>query len=475
MTDAATRHGLRPAPSRASLNGKIVLGNSSSLPWPVLIYLITVVFPLGVRVGPLVMTGLRTLLLLFLIPLLVRLFTGQLGGLLVIDILFILHILWGVVALAMNNPDQVVQQSGSVGLEFLGGYLIGRAYVRTPEAFTGTARMLALVVCCILPFALLESLTFRPMLIELLRSTGSLMIGVINAGERMGMRRAQASFAHPIHYGLFCSVAFSLTFVALTGTFGKARRYITAMLIAFAGFLALSSGALLAIALQISLIAWSTALARVKSRWWILVGLFALAYVIIDLLSNRAPLQVFMSYATFSPHNAYYRSVIFEWGMKNLWSSPVFGIGLKDWTRPEWMGSASVDNFWLLMAMRYGIPGFLFLATGYALGVIQIMWRDFDGNARLILIRRAWVFTFLGLSFTLCTVHIWSNVYSFVFFMFGAGMWMIHAPNDITSPQQDVPSEGPGPGETLPRSASTYTRFPGVVRGGAPKPALRTR
>ena len=485
MTDVATGRGQHPAALRRSgeLTRAVLAAQaaspSSRLSWVVLLYLFAVVVPLGLQVGPLVMTSLRALLLVLLIPLMVKLLMGRLGGLLLTDVLFVLHILWATVALGVNNPSQVVQQVGSTGIEFLGGYLVGRAYVRTPEAFAATCRALALMVCCILPFALLESLTFRPILIEILRSTGVAAVSAVDEGTRMGMRRAQATFAHPILYGLFCSVAFSLAFVALTGIVSTTRRYVTAVMIACAGFLSLSSGALLAIALQVALIAWSTALASVKGRWWFLVGLFALAYVLIDALSNRAPLQVFMSYATFSAHNAYYRNVIFEWGMVNVWSSPVFGIGLKDWIRPRWMGSASVDNFWLLMAMRYGIPGFLLLALGYALAVAQIMRRDFHDNVQLTLFRRAWVFTFLGLSFTLCTVHIWTNVYSFVFFMLGAGMWMIRVPSDAGATPPEAPPDRPGSGEPPPsasaRPPSPYTRFPGVPRGGALEPALRTR
>jgi O-antigen ligase len=89
------------------------------------------------------------------------------------------------------------------------------------------------------------------------------------------------------------------------------------------------------------------------------------------------------------------------------------------------MKSGSMDNFWLVMGVRYGIPGFLLISAGYSWAIFLIMRRDFHGNATLTQFRRAWVFTFLGLSFTLSTVHIWTNIYSFVFFMFGAGMWLI--------------------------------------------------
>jgi hypothetical protein len=431
--------------------------NAMRLPLPVILYLLTVVIPIGFNMGPLAMTTLRLFLLVLVIPLAIQLVSGKLGRIFITDILFILHILWAVVALWVNNPTQVVQQVGSVGVEFIGGYLLARAYIRTPQAFVALCYWLVLLVCCTTPFALYEAKTGRPLIIEILHKLpGMTSVPIVTIEGRMGMERVQAVFAHPIHYGLFCSVAFSLAFVALKDIMGTAWRYISSAIIALSGLLALSSGALLAIVLQTALILWAGVFAKLKSRWWLLVGLFVVAYVVIDLLSNRTPMRVFMSYATFSAHNAYWRSIIFEWGLKNLWGSPVFGIGLNDWVRPSYMHSGSMDNFWLVMAVRYGVPGFLLLAIGYAIGVFRIMRRDFSGDILLAQIRRGWVFTFLGLSFTVSTVHIWTNVYSFVFFMFGAGMWLI-----TTAPGSQKTADDTNSAEELATQRGIrYSRFP---------------
>ena len=408
------------------------------LPLLILLYLLTVVLPISFSLGPLFMTTLRLMLLVMVVPLFFNLLRGRYGGVFLTDVLFTLHILWAIVALAVNNPEQVITQAGSVGPEFLGGYLLGRAYIRTPENFAALCRWMVFLVGCTVPFALYEAASGRPLIIELLRKLpGFTSVSIVTIEGRMGLERVQAVFAHPIHYGLFCSVAFSLAFVALKDVTSDTRRYLTSIVVAGSGFLALSSGALLAIILQIALILWAAIFARIKWRWWLLVGLFVLAYLVIDIFSSRSPIRVFMSYATFSAHNAYWRGIIFEWGMKSVWLHPMFGIGLNDWVRPFFMYSGSMDNFWLVMAVRYGIPGFLLLAVGYAWSVFLIMRRKFEADIVLTRIRRAWVFTFLGLSFTLSTVHVWTNIYSFVFFMFGAGMWLIKAqPATEESPPQ---------------------------------------
>lgn len=430
------------------------------IPLPVLIYLLCVVVPIGFQAGPLAMTTLRLFMLIMIIPLMVRLISGHYGRILITDIMFVLFIGWTFVSLAANNPDKVIQNVGSSGIEFLGGYIVGRAYIRGSADFIALCKWIGILAVATLPFALLETATGRPLIIETLRKLpGLTSVAIVDIERRMGLERVQAVFAHPIHYGLFCSVAFTMSFIALRDVTGTTWRYVSSAIIAFSGFLALSSGALLAIILQIALILWSRAFASIQWRWWLLIGIFVLVYVVIDIFSNRTPIRVFMSYATFSAHNAYWRGIIFEWGMKSVWGHPFLGIGLNDWERPHFMYSGSMDNFWLVNAVRYGIPGFLFLATGYVLGIFRVMRRDFSESELLSLLRKAWVFTFLGLTFTLSTVHIWTNIYSFVFFVFGAGMWMITVSASSDDGIKKVSSTADD--NNTPRSP--YTRFANTV------------
>jgi hypothetical protein len=427
---------------------------SARLPWPVAIYLVCVLLPLWFHLGPLFLSALRVFLLIMIVPLFLRLLSGAYGRIVVTDVLFVLHVTWTVVALTVNNPAQVIAQTGSVGVEFLGGYMVGRAYVRTPETFLALCRWLVAAVICLAPLAVLETLTYRVPVIETIRSLPFFTsVELIRYEQRLGLYRAQVVFAHPIHFGLFCSVVFALAFTALKGVVSDTRRWISALLIAATGFLSLSSGAFLAILLQVALIAWAAVFTRIRWRWWLLTGLFALAYVVIDILSDRTPIRIFMTYATFSAHTAFFRAAIFDWGMLSVWSSPIVGIGLNDWVRPSWMFTASVDNFWLLIAMRYGIPGFLLLTIGYVWAMVRIMRRNFDVDSVLAQIRRAWVFIFMGLSFTLCTVHVWGSIYSFTFFLFGAGIWLMSA-----VPTSKVTTMSPPEGD-LPRTGHRYSRF----------------
>lgn len=435
------------------------------LPVPVLLYLLAVVIPVQFHLGPISLNGVRLLLLILIVPLTVQLMMGKFGRILWTDILFILHIFWAAVSLGVNNPDRVIESIGSTSIEFIGGYVLGRAYIRDVETFSALVRFLGIIIIAILPIAFYEAFTGRPIVIETIRKLPGLTSFVSpDTTPRMGLSRVQAVFPHPILYGLFASVGFSLYFVGLKGIVSTPVRYLMSTLISLSVFFSLSSGALLSIILQIGLITWAWALKPVKYKWLILFAIFAALYVIIDLLSNRTPVQVFMTYATFSAHNAYWRAAIFEWGMVNIWNNPVFGLGFNPWVRPRWMHTPSVDNFWLLMAMRYGIPGFAFLAMGYLIALWQIGRRNLDQDNRLLQFRQAWIFTFIGISFTLTTVHIWNVVYSFIFFLLGSGLWFITVKvggATMADTQESEPNRG---------TALQYRRaglLPGLLRGPA--------
>ena len=200
----------------------------------------------------------------------------------------------------------------------------------------------------------------------------------------------------------------------------------------------------MAFTMQGILIVWAAAFAKVNARWLLLLAFAVFCYVVVDLLSTRDPIRVFLTYATFSTHTAWNRINIFHFGMDNVWANPIFGLGLKDWVRPSWMG-ASMDNFWLVQAVRYGIPGFALIAGGYLIALWRIGQRDFDADPLLWQLRRGWMMAFVGLAFTLTTVHIWTSVYSFVFFLFGAGMWMMRA-----APNTGAPAPDPGQGMRTP-------------------------
>lgn len=454
------------AANRQSGHGHAIKG------WPALpvtLYFLLILLPVEFDLGPIFMTGIRALLLVLTIPMCLKLFTGELGRVLATDILFLLFAIWNITALAVNSPDQALSFGGSVALEAFGGYMLARTYVRTATDFIATCRMLFWIIGLTLPFAFYESQTGVapiPKLIDKLPFFYSVS-DFFNeaAGRRLGLERAQVIFNHPIHYGLFCSTAISLAFVGFKGIFIVHTRYLVTFLAVIGVIFSVSSGAILPMVLQFGLILWAWMMNSVQRRWGILMGLVTTAYVIVDIISNRSAIAVFLEYATFSPHNAYWRMIIFEWGMKNVWANPFTGIGLNDWVRPWFMHSGSMDNFWLLITVRYGIPGFLLLAAGYALVIWQVARRNFDADPMLWQLRRAWVFTFVGLVLTLSTVDVWATALSYVFFLFGTGAWLLSA-------EPQMPDDRKGETVGRPRPSASFTRQTGQKGRDTPTPAF---
>ncbi len=422
LTTEATYPPARQTTRQGSFGQSLASGR---LPIAVGLYLAAVLMPVLFNIGPLVITPTR-LILLFYVPILtVQLFAGKFGKILAVDVFFYLYLIWATIAIAVNNPSNVVESIGSTTVEFLGGYLIARAYIRTPENYESLIRALMVITILLLPFTIPELLNGKAVIPNLIDSIPGLR-SVNDAAnpKRMGLERVQNVFAHPIHYGLYSSIPFICVFHGMKDRKSLAWRLVGAAAIGFAVFASLSSGAVLALLLQAALLAWALVFNKLNYKWLLLFGLFVLAYILIDLLSNRTPMRVFMTYATFSAQTAFYRSAINDWGWFNVGQNPIFGLGFRDWIRPDYMMRGSVDNFWLVSAMRYGIPGLVLLSIGCLAGIVQVAIRDTSASAHITRLRVTWVITYCGIAFTLATVHVWTNVFSFVFFFFGAGMWI---------------------------------------------------
>ncbi|MGB7269094.1 MAG: hypothetical protein WBC90_06185, partial [Albidovulum sp.] len=86
-----------PSDSTTALTGSntdqraLNLQNSAGLSAVVLAYMISVVMPVEISVGPIALTPLRILLMIMIVPLSINLFSGRYGKLLLCDYLFFAH------------------------------------------------------------------------------------------------------------------------------------------------------------------------------------------------------------------------------------------------------------------------------------------------------------------------------------------------------------------------------------------------
>lgn len=369
----------------------------------------------GIRLSPY-----RVFLLVMIIPMLLRLLRENRAF--VADYLLAAHALWAALALAIYGGLAVGIESGGIYVvESFGAYLVGRLAVNSAETSRAMLRFMIIVLAVMAAFTLPESITGNHLLREISRAVmGGAPLPVIE--PRLGLHRAFGSFDHPILYGVFAASTFAAAYYVLGKEKLRLRSIAVLGLIAGSTFLSLSAGPLVAIVFQCLVLGWDRITKGIQMRWSMLVGGFTLAWLAVTLVSNRGFVKVFITYFTFSPQSSYNRTLIWDYGSAEVARHPVFGIGLGDWIRAPWM-SDSMDNFWLLTAVRYGLPALLFLVVA----IVLIAWqqtRIVGRDKELNLYRMGWLATIIGFSVSGITVHFWNAMFAYFFFLVGTGVWM---------------------------------------------------
>ncbi len=400
------------------------------------LFLITLMIPIQVFLGSLQLTPNRLVLLALIIPLLVKWANGEAGKIYGLDFVFIGYVVWMGLTLFIAHGTKVIDLVGITFVETVGAFLIGRVFVRTPEDFERVLNVLFYIMLLLVPAAVLESFTGIRIYSEIADAIGKTHPWVFLEGgseKRMGLFRAHTVFEHPILFGAFSASIFGLLYYGRGKSDDRPAGIRRAFLSLAGTFFSLSSGAIISMAAQIAMVIWDKIMRKVPRHWLIMLGLVIAAFTAVNLASNRTPFQVFITYASFNSHNGYIRIAIFNYGMENVWANPIFGLGQGGWDRPSWL-AASVDNFWLLMAIRHGFPGFLLIAGAFLGTIIRLSGLKI-ADPRVRSMRYGIVFALIGLSLSLMTVHVWGVTYVFICFLLGTGVWM----RDYAASEADEP------------------------------------
>lgn len=426
----------------------------------VVLFIAALLPPIQFDIGSTSLSLSRVFLLFAIGPLLIRLLSGQAGRLIATDYLMMAYCAWIAITYTYHYGATRIALSGITIIEQLGAYLVGRVLIRNVTDYQLFIRALLTALLVLFPFALFELFTGRNLWAALFDPIFSVHRKPSSAYGRMGMERVMSGFEHPILFGMFCSLGVANFFYVYQP---KLLRALAMMLFA-AGmtFMSLSAGPLMAVASQAMMITWDKV---TRGRWVLLVVLMTLAYITVDALSNRTPVTILISTLTFNPLSAWVRVSIWDYGLAAVLASPVMGIGLEDWSRPPWLTN-SVDNFWLLTTMRHGIPVIVLLFAALACHLTAIL-RAKPLSPELVRVRTGYVLALLCLYFTLCTVHIWGTVNSFVFFYIGAGLWLAGAAG---SPAATEPVAAPGPAAPQPRGTPSALIVAAATRAASPVP-----
>jgi hypothetical protein len=392
---------------------------SKSMKFFLFVFLISILLPLILHIGPLIITCSRFFLMVALIPAIALVIARQ--RLHLADYFLFGYVIWASVCLIANHEFGIaIQSAGSNFVEVAGAYFFGRMTLRYPSSYIFLSNCLLVVVIFLMPVALYESLTGNAIIIDIL-SRFLPTYPDISMGARLGLERAQTVFEHPILFGVFCAGVYSPAVLVVARNSSRSTQVLFGVLVAITTFLSLATGAFLNVIWQIIIVSWNKFFKNVKRRWLLLFGLAVLAYIFVDVVSNRTPFEVFISYFTFDLNSSYTRVLIWQYGTAELYRHPVFGIGLNDWVRAPWM-LASIDNFWLLRAMRYGFPGLAFLGSTVLIAAYGITRRVNSTDTDWKAVSLSQLCVLIGTSVSLVTVDMWSGSQTLFFLFLGAAV-----------------------------------------------------
>ncbi|WP_276946486.1 O-antigen ligase family protein [Haematobacter massiliensis] len=399
-------------------------------PWPIVVMLICVIMvpiEFSFRAAGLFLTTSKLCMIVMTFVILPKLPSLKMQS---YDWLIVAHALWTATALILlYGTGSGIQSSGFYLLEFLVVYLVARIYLRTPGQIKATVNVLFIMVAVSAAFAIPEGLTGRPIVHEIARAmTGNYY--PLNHETRMGIFRAKSFFEHEILYGVF--VASTLALVWFTST--PEQRSWKAPLIGIATFFSASSAPLMIFTLQIWLLLLERFTRHIKNRLMVIGGVIGAFLLMVDTFTGRGVIGIITMLAL-NPSTAWNRRLIWEFGIDDVLRYPFFGFEPITYSRPNYLG-ASVDNYWLLIMMRSGIPALVFLFLGMLLIWLAIA-RLGNKNDLIVRLRNGWGMAILALLLTGATVAFFGKLQPLFSFFIGFGAALANC----YRPEEETPTE----------------------------------
>ncbi|MGL3107810.1 O-antigen ligase family protein [Bradyrhizobium sp. BR 1432] len=391
------------------------------LSWPVLLFFLALLWPCQLYVGSLRLSLYRIVLLVMILPCLSKFAAGRVG-IKISDVAVLLFSFWRVLGLiVVDGIESSSQTFGIEWIETIGPYLLARCFIRDADDFYNMIQLLFRIVLVLLPFAIIELVSGHNILRELFAMICPTPL--FSPEQRSGLTRVQSVFDHPILFGVFAASALAPVYLVLGHKMSLLRRNLMTAAVAATASMSLSAGPLMAIVAQGLLLSWDSLLRGVKARWKILIGLLAVVVTLIEAVANRSLPSIVSGYLTFDPQSYYFRLLIWDYGSAVALDHPVFGIGLSDWERPNWMGP-SIDNFWLVLAMRSGLPAPVLLHLAILLIFLTVgSKKGLDG--KITAYRTAFLIAMAGIYLVGWTVHFWDTAYVAFLFLLGSGAWVL--------------------------------------------------
>jgi hypothetical protein len=341
------------------------------------------------------------------------------------DFVVVMLAVWMIFGLyVLHGPKGAAGASALAGVEFMVAYLVGRCFCGTYSGAQQFVAVLAAFAIILLLFGFVDVLAHDNIMArvasKIFGTTRSLKIGNVTfeyrVQYRFGLVRVRGPFEQSIHFGTFFAMLVPLFFYIIRTTWVRMVMVGVAVL---GALLSISSAAALSCFLVLAFIAYDASLNRSGWRWTLLLVAAGYGVLLFTLLVDD-PLAWLISGFTFNPQTGFYRLQQWYWVGYNLESSPFFGIGDKDWIRPESIVN-SLDSLWLVIATRHGYVGVVLLVL-----VILGSWFAWTPrqagiypHPRAQQIGKAIALSLIAAIFVTFTVHFWQKIWIFLGLIIG--------------------------------------------------------
>lgn len=397
--------------------------------WPVMIVLYAAILPREIRllVGSFEFFADRIALLIVLPYIIRKIMQGAIRFVLP-DFLVVIAGLWMIIAMVTHyGIGGGLERGGSAAFDATIGYFLARISFRSLVDMRRALVLLLPGVVAVGLSIMIESITrthiVKPLAEAIFGKLPYYVAGDIEGYRntiefyRLGLLRARGPFEHSIHAGLF--LASLVGIYNLAGLRGYVRFF--ANLVAPLAFFTVSSAALLGLILGYGLIIYEIVQRRSRELSWRLLATVAvIGLVFLQIVSNSGPVGLITRFLTFDAQTAFYRQLIWDYGLDSVAMNPWFGIGYSDYERPEWMVSNSVDAHWLVLAVRFGFIPSLCMLGAVAAALITLGRASVSVPRTDQLFYRGIAISLFVMGVAMFTVFLWGGINMWFTVLLGA-------------------------------------------------------
>jgi len=323
--------------------------------------------------------------------------------------------IWLASYMSSGEISTAIEMGGSHTLDIAFAYFLARAAIQSPRDVRLFLIWVAPGLAISSLFVVQEAVTH----VRVLQNIASDITGVPNLlrdDVRLGFMRGAGPFPHPILAGLF--LASFLPLYLSSGIRGWPK---WAGIAAAAGaFFTMSSAALLALIMGVLFWCYDWLSERFTNfSWKLFLAGSGILYATVELVSNSGFYSLMIRYASLNTATAYNRVLIWEFGTRNIARNPWFGIGYDDWDRPDWMHSGSFDHFWLIMALRFGIPASLLLIAATVGGASLVALKSSSYRTEDARLLRSIAISLVIFALGAASVSLWLSILVWFFMLLG--------------------------------------------------------